>query len=82
MCLEQQIKSKCPKQPGDLLLTGEQFHYRTFSCYRAVFSNFGDRLLDSPVVLSVIVGLFIAYALLLLWARRADRADRIKVQFF
>ena len=41
--------------------------------------NFGDRLLDSPVILSVIVGLFIIYALLLLWARRADRNDRMRV---
>ena len=52
-----------------------------FLC-RAVFANFGDRLLDSPVVLSVLVGLFVIYVLLLVWARRADRTDLVKVKLY
>ncbi len=50
-----------------------------FVCCSAVFSDFGSRLLDSPVVLCVIVGLFLLYLLLLVWARRADKNDRLKV---
>ena len=44
--------------------------------FRTVFSNLGQRFLDSPVVLSVIVGIILLYVLILLWARRQDKKDQ------
>ncbi len=47
--------------------------------FKAVFSNFGERLLDSPVVLSFILLLFLLYLPLLIWARRKDKQDHMRV---
>ncbi len=49
--------------------------------FKAVFSNFGERLADSPVVLVVITLVFLLYIPLVIWARRKDIRDRIKVSF-
>ncbi len=50
--------------------------------FRKVFSNFGAAFLDSPYVFSVIVGLFMIYTPLMIWARRMDKRDKIKVSDF
>ena len=45
-----------------------------------MFSNFGAAFLDSPYVFSVIVALFLIYIPLLIWAKRMDKRDRVKVR--
>ena len=47
--------------------------------FKAVFSNFGERLLDSPVVLAVMLSFIIIYIPLLLWMIRKDKQDQLKV---
>ena len=39
------------------------------------FANLGD----NPVVFSVVLGTLILYVLLLVWARRKDKQDKLKV---
>ena len=47
--------------------------------FQAVSANFGERFLDSPVVFSVIVGIILIYIPVMVWARRADHQDHLKV---
>ena len=47
--------------------------------FKAVFSNFGERFLDSPVVFSVILGIILIYIPVMVWARRVDHKDNLKV---
>jgi hypothetical protein len=47
--------------------------------FKAVFANFGAKLLDSPVVLSVVMMLFFMYVALLIWVRKQDTKDKLKV---
>ena len=47
--------------------------------FKAVFSNFAERLLDSPVVLAIMLTLVIIYIPLLIWMRRKDKRDQLKV---
>ena len=49
--------------------------------FKAVFANFAERLLDSPVVLSVILGVMLIYIPVMVWARKTDHKDQLKVWF-
>ena len=50
--------------------------------FGAVFSDFGARLADSPVVLTVILVIFLIYVPVMVWARRMDKKDALRVSFF
>ena len=49
------------------------------ACFQNVWAGFAD-LGNNPVVFSVVLGTLTVYILLILWATRKDRKDRIKVR--
>ena len=48
--------------------------------FSAVWGNFAN-IGENAVVFSVVVGTLIVYVLLLVWARRKDKQDKIRVCF-
>ncbi len=50
--------------------------------FKAVFANFGAKLLESPVVLSVVLLILCIYIALLIWVRKQDAMDQLKVSIF
>ncbi len=47
--------------------------------FKEVFANFGAKLLESPVVLSVVLLILGIYIPLLMWVRKQDTKDKLKV---
>ena len=47
--------------------------------FDTVFDDLGGKLLDNNAVLITICVIFLLYLLVLVWARRKDKQDRIKV---
>ncbi|CAH1789327.1 unnamed protein product, partial [Owenia fusiformis] len=43
--------------------------------FKAVFSEFGTRLLSNPAVFATLIVMIVIYVLILIWARREDKKD-------
>lgn len=49
------------------------------SLFRNVLGNFAALLQGNPAVFATIITTLVVYLLLLVWTKRADRSDKIKV---